>query len=384
MRWVVLSVVAGIATVSPGAAQVPLQLIPELRIGSVDRANYALTSVRALEVGTDGSIFVSQSDEATIRVFDSTGRFLRNIGRRGNGPGEFQDVSRLGWSGDTLWVSDYQQSRISMFSQSGELLNSMTIGGPILPGVSARPTSPAALLKDGNVLGLPSAGSLDPTSTPFVRMGRDGRLVETFGSRISDRVVTTVGESSGEQFRFLSSPVVQQGSLWSLTLGGEALVIVHRPLPRTSDRAFFEVELLRSAADTMFSRRYYYTPEPITRRMADSIVEHRVAASLENPPPWLPRQLVEQTQRNSVDISPFQAPVTAVVGGRDGTIWIRLEDIGVPVEWTVLDIRGEVYGYFRAPSGFGILQAERNMVWGTETDALGVQYVVRYAVEPSI
>src|SRR5690606_27530235 len=86
---------------------------PELRIGSLDRADYALTEVHDLAVDAAGNLYVAQRTEGLIRVFDARGRFVRTVGRRGAGPGEFQDIARIGLRGDTLWATDFVQARLS-------------------------------------------------------------------------------------------------------------------------------------------------------------------------------------------------------------------------------------------------------------------------------
>jgi len=51
-------------------------------------------------------------------VFDMSGKFVRNIGRDGAGPGEFRQIERFGWVGDTLWVSDPVLRRYTLFDRS--------------------------------------------------------------------------------------------------------------------------------------------------------------------------------------------------------------------------------------------------------------------------
>lgn len=77
----------------------------ELRIGSPDAPNYSLTQVPAIAI-LSGMLYVAQPMEQLIRVFDSKGRFLKNIGRRGRGPGEFLQPRLAGTHSGRLWVFD--------------------------------------------------------------------------------------------------------------------------------------------------------------------------------------------------------------------------------------------------------------------------------------
>lgn len=63
---------------------------------------------------------VANDGSATVRVFDSGGRFLREIGRRGEGPGEFHFVDRPILQGeDVLLVRDYRRNLASLFRTDG-------------------------------------------------------------------------------------------------------------------------------------------------------------------------------------------------------------------------------------------------------------------------
>jgi len=52
-------------------------------------SNYVFGSVRRVEVHPDGSILVLDWIKCTIFQFSPSGEFIRYIGRRGEGPGEF-------------------------------------------------------------------------------------------------------------------------------------------------------------------------------------------------------------------------------------------------------------------------------------------------------
>ncbi len=78
--------------------------------------------VADLELGEDGSLFVLDAISRTIRVFGEDGVEVREFGRRGQGPGEFEQPGALLWGpeGD-LWVLDLRDGRLTAFSPEGEL-----------------------------------------------------------------------------------------------------------------------------------------------------------------------------------------------------------------------------------------------------------------------
>ncbi len=56
---------------------------------------------------SDGSIVAADRATGEVRIYDETGGHLRSMGRKGEGPSEFDDLFQL-WvtAGDTLWVAD--------------------------------------------------------------------------------------------------------------------------------------------------------------------------------------------------------------------------------------------------------------------------------------
>jgi hypothetical protein len=68
-----------------------VELKEDLSIGGKDaQGDYALGEIRDVVVDDAGIIYVLDSKNFNIKVFDSSGKFLRTIGRKGQGPGEFE------------------------------------------------------------------------------------------------------------------------------------------------------------------------------------------------------------------------------------------------------------------------------------------------------
>lgn len=99
----------------------------ELRVGSVDDPEYALTYFRAVETGRDGTMYTLHRMDQEVRVFGPDGTALGTIGGRGDGPGELQNAAAMGWVGDTLWVLDYRGYRFNQYDASGEFLGSFIV-----------------------------------------------------------------------------------------------------------------------------------------------------------------------------------------------------------------------------------------------------------------
>lgn len=68
----------------------------------------------------DGLLYVSDTQAHQIKVFDATGRLLRSIGQRGEGPGEFNFPTYLSLAGDLLIVSDTMNARVQLLPDNGK------------------------------------------------------------------------------------------------------------------------------------------------------------------------------------------------------------------------------------------------------------------------
>jgi hypothetical protein len=71
---------------------------------------------------SDGAVAFWDDARGQIAVYEPDGTERRRIGRRGQGPGEFQNIFRLVQSGDTLIAADGGNDRISLYSPHLDLL----------------------------------------------------------------------------------------------------------------------------------------------------------------------------------------------------------------------------------------------------------------------
>lgn len=82
-----------------------------------------LGDVDAVAADSRGNIYILDGTSQEIQVFDAEGGYLRTLGGRGQGPGEFREA--LGPAiaqGDTLWVADGLAPRYSIFAPDGTFI----------------------------------------------------------------------------------------------------------------------------------------------------------------------------------------------------------------------------------------------------------------------
>jgi DNA-binding beta-propeller fold protein YncE len=85
-------------------------------------------------VDKDGNLYVADTFNNRIEIFDADGNFIREFGKSGDGPGYFARPKGIGIDADGhVWVADAVQDRIQVFTPEGQLLIYLGEHG-LLPG----------------------------------------------------------------------------------------------------------------------------------------------------------------------------------------------------------------------------------------------------------
>lgn len=87
-----------------------------------------------LAVDSDGNLYVADTMNNRIEVFDADGKFISTFGKAGDGPGYFARPKGVAIdSDDHIWVADGMQDRVQVFNKETQLL--IAFGGHgLLPG----------------------------------------------------------------------------------------------------------------------------------------------------------------------------------------------------------------------------------------------------------
>lgn len=111
--------------ISPhGKAPLRLILTEDLVIGESDTDKAPLFfSIRTVRVDENDNIYVLDSRAGQIKVFDKQGNHLRDIGKKGQGPGEIMNPASMEvFKGKDIVIYDLGNGRISVFSSTGEVI----------------------------------------------------------------------------------------------------------------------------------------------------------------------------------------------------------------------------------------------------------------------
>lgn len=338
-------------------------LQPELRIGSVDDGEYALSNVsHILASPTTGAVFIAQPGE--IRVFDGNGRYVRTIGRQGRGPGEFERLGGLGWARDGV---------IAAFSQFPHRLMLFTEDGQLLEDRGAEPDEGIlfAAVEEGRYLGTGET-ERDAPSAPLILSSPNGNA-----SVLDELVRSTMWTIDVDGLPVSGGRPLAGQSVVAVDPAGRTIAVVHQYPPERPDSASFRVRKLGADGSVSFARNYRFTPVLVPPGMEDTIVSTFAQQ--------MPRRgavpRLEERLREALQVPRFQPPITNVRVAVDGSMWLRREALGADrVRWLVLDLAGDPVGQLLLPRSQQIHHIDGDTVWGVELDALDVPYAVRYRI----
>ncbi len=115
-----------------------------------------------------GELVIADGKNRQLRLFDTTGAFLRTIGQRGEGPGDFGALAGLLPSSDGIIQTwDYVLRRITRFEPAGTVRSIESVARPEVVqspnGMRASPgLNPVARWRDGRLLALGGRLRMDP------------------------------------------------------------------------------------------------------------------------------------------------------------------------------------------------------------------------------
>ncbi|MYF63405.1 MAG: hypothetical protein F4183_02795 [Rhodothermaceae bacterium] len=303
---------AQIVTSTPSSSEATCTFSEEpiLVIGDNEEDDHQWFSmIRGIGRLSDGSVAVVDRGSAEVRIFDASGRHLRSMGQRGEGPGEFTDAFIL-WvtAGDTLWVGNTRPWSYTVFTAQGQFVRRIRLE-PVYAGTSRA----GGVLKNGYTVNTRRTFLLDRdfgfTDTLIVEIhDPEGRLVRNL-ARIPDRTSGQVSEAS-ESF-WLSVLFEARAEVDAL---GSTIVLAHGSKP--------EVQVLDAEFNLRMIIRWSEPNREVTRADVRSYREDY--REQRDPSDW--------DQDNDAMISP-ERPVAEIFPaisrvkiGRDGRIWIRQYD----------------------------------------------------------
>jgi len=352
---------------SAGAPEWSVASRPSLTIGREDGGvKEQLFNVLAAVRRPDGAVVLGDGT-GELRFFDARGRFVRAVGRKGRGPGEFQLPRRIARiRGDSLAVWDGTQGRLTVYDSAGVL--GRMLRPPIATGYAP---DVAALFADGgmmaqagsNARAMLSRSGLYPDSAAFTALAADGLPLRTLGRF-----------AAGEVY------IVHQGSGvgWSTLPFGRELLHAGAP------DAFY-------LADSGTNRITVWTPSGRLLRTLEGPFAPRAVSGADRR--RLRRERLEEIAdpaRRAVFARGLdEAPVPrrtpamgAIAVDADGRLWVQ--EFARPgsddARWAVLGADGRVAARVRLPRRWWIYEIGRDYLLVGDRDENDVERVKLFAL----
>lgn len=362
-----------------------LEAVEELRIGSVEDPESGFSRISGVRVDEDGLVYVLEGGAREVRVYDAAGRRVRTIGGEGDGPGEFRGPFGLGVFGDTLWVADTQLRRITVFTKTGELLETIPAPSVMFEVDDGIPGQLVAVeLRRDGTLGttpfVPLRTDMPETTLhmPYVRLTREGEIVDTL--HVFDqhfRAARSV-DVAGRPF-----PVPEAAQSTPLnTSSGDAWYVIERPVATSADGGMFTVTHIRDMADTVYRQQYRYTPDGFPPGAVDTVVR-RYAAQ------WsrlagVDAGAVEARLRQAMDVPAFQPPIARARASEDSVLWLARADRDEPTtRWILIEPDGTPRAALELPRDATVHWSRGDVLWADVRDELDVPWLVRYRLKPA-
>jgi hypothetical protein len=355
------------AGVGPAAAQVlPETLLqqPTVRIGLADGDSaYLLFGAQQSLRTADGHIVVANTGTNQIRVYDGSGRHVRTLGRRGDGPGEFRGLQRIGLvAGDSIAAYDIGLGRITIFAP----------GGGVARTAAVQPFENAVLPR---AFGFTSRGGL-LVRGDFDRVFRSGSSRDTAAIAITDAAgvpVRTLGRWPAEEAHtlvidgFAARRTVAFGRDVFASARGERIVV------GTSDARSFDVFFAGGhGRSSTYSQQH--SPRRTTRQEV-AVADREWLAGL--PPQF--RSAVESRIRDFPHRDTWPA-FGALLAASDGSVWVQ--DYAAPGSserrWTVFSPDGRPQRVVRSAQPLTIADAGAGYALAWHRDGIGVERVLLF------
>ena len=337
---------------------------PTLSLGATSEEGPAqFFRVAGIAFLPDDRFVVANTGTDHLRIFDSSGQFVAEVGGNGNGPDEYSVLAHVWLLGDSILAYDYRNDRISVRDVSGKLARTFRLewfsGG----------LEPETVLRDGTVATITARRMTELPGTGLIldsalisRYDLTGALIDSLGRFPHNQRVTF---SSGNMNTTLGLPFSVNGRL-APSRDGYCYAFGTRFEIRCFSYAGSATSLIRTAA----------SPRPIGRSDIDWFWENELTDDNPGRSAGLRRN---REQMIFPDTFPAFADLLADDQWRAWAQVYPLPD-AAEREWQVFE-EGRWIARLTVPPEFQLMAISGDRVIGVWRDELGVESVRLYHID---
>lgn len=319
----------------------------------------------------NGGIVAAYPREHLVRVFDSNGNLTAEIGRNGEGPGEFRQVTSLGSVGQSIWVSDRAAARVQVFTAGGNLERqslvptALRLGAGTDPGADLSPgrllaVRPDGVLRiEGRVRGAGARLVVMEVQAPIAAGTNPG--VELF-SGDPDRCrkqVAIAGQPGSMQLPFCTSDLI------GVSADG-GTVVRARATEGASSRVC--VAWVTRAGLEPVEHCHPFTTRRIDQRELDSARAAMVRLA--------PTPEFKAAAANLTDLPSRLPPFRRLIAGNDGSAWLESWDRGTGRQLQQYLVNGRMGPRVLVPGNMTVQAADARRFVGVVVSADGLEDLV--------
>ncbi len=350
-----------------------LTLVEDLRIGVRDGPEeLQFSRIWDVQVVKErGEVFVLDRASQSVRVFDLEGRFLREWGREGEGPGEFRSVlTRIVVARDTAMV--ITSRAVHFFDVEGSHLASFTP-------------------QTGDYLSFPARAIASRSGWQVeVQELDENRISSTHRLYGFDPGEGFIGQAGVDLFRFGEEAFsVPSGMIsYPLFLHRASAAYDRQGRVHLAPGDEYEVRILDPDGRLRRVHRLRSRRQRVEQWMIDEYVagqEARCAGANGRPCPFTDEVVPAVLERGYPEYRPVIGRMWA---SAEGDILVRRADLephpftsGDAQVYDLLSAEGEYLGRVDPPARFTPTWFTLDELWGFIPDELDVPYVVRYRIE---
>lgn len=342
---------------------------PSLRIGHVSGdSRHELYDVRGARQLPDGRVVVADGGPR-LRFYGPDGRWIRDAGREGGGPGEFRRITRMLVYGDTIWVHDRGLDRVSVFNDRGEFVRGIRMeqwSDGLLPALAGR-------LADGRLVLAQTVAPFWADPEPGVWSQRVRYLLAGPGGTIRRELGTFEGH--------MGLVKVENGSVseWSLLWARDPYMATTRSGFLYGSGEAYRIQEYDDEGRLRRIIRLDRAPVSVGAAQYEAWADTAIARS-GNPAAV---RVALREHYDGVDLPDTKPTWVELRIGGHGDLWLKAYSSGLDAteRWTVFDSAGVWLGELTMPPRFELHQVGEDFVLGIATDTMDVERVALYRLD---
>lgn len=278
----------------PVYGEIIFDLEEDLSIGNESDQNYMFFRTGGIATDSQGNIYIVDGGNHRIQKFRSDGQFLQTIGRKGQGPGEFESPYDV-WLDpeENIYVSEGR--KIQIFNKDGEFIRSVKLLNFV---------TEFGITDEGNILACAFGRSEEGQTRELILINSEGKKSETIISfpspmRIVRRGDIAFGLTHDYSPDLIFCPIDEKSGIYG----------------HSSEYRLF---VFKSSGEVTYIIEKEEPPRVISQKEKNKIVKNIIDSQQERGTPW-PKEVVEEGA-NFAKYRPFY---NRILKDDKGNIYVR-------------------------------------------------------------